>query len=229
MFRPVKVLGSLLRTIGVSEEEIRRALGGPAASPNPKSLPARTTSSVPVSAGQATSSVYLLLDTSRSMEEDDKLSQARSGGRKFATEAIGRNYKVGVVRFSDDAEITAEPSADLAAIERGLSAYREGGTNMTAAIRLAIAKLSATAGDHAMVLVTDGCPNDQDSTRQAAHDARRRGITIIAIGTDDADRAFLDELASAKELAQRVERRELQAAIADSARLLPARTKPNKV
>ena len=75
-----------------------------------------------------------------------------------------------------------------------------------------------------MVIVTDGMPNGQGdpmSTLKAGEDAKRNGIDIITIGTDDADQEFLKRLASRKDLGVKVQSKHLEKTITDSVRLLP--------
>ena len=167
--------------------------------------------------------VYLLLDVSGSMDEP-KLRQARDGGIAFAEDAVRKSYMVGVIQFSSEAWLRVVPTRDRRAIERGLSEIGpQESTNMAAAIRLATKRFGPSRGDRAMVLVTDGYPDDVAATSASAEEAKRRGITIIAIGTDDADGLFLRKLASASALAATVPSGELRVAIASAARLLPAK------
>jgi Mg-chelatase subunit ChlD len=168
--------------------------------------------------------VYLLLDISGSMDEA-KLRQARDGGASFAEDAIGKGYSVGVIQFSLWASLRVEPTKDKLAIKRGLSEVGlQLTTNMAAAIELATEQFGRKHGLRAMVLVTDGYPTDAEAALRAAAEAKRRDITIIAIGTDDADRNFLKKLASATRLATTVADRDLGVAIAKAAGLLPAKT-----
>ena len=51
---------------------------------------------------------------------------------------------------------------------------------------------------------------------------RAQGIDIIAFGTDDADRAFLEKIASRSDLAVKVSSAQLESGIAGAARMLPA-------
>ncbi len=230
MIRSMKIISTVLKTLGIPEEEIRQALSGPIAPPPQKALSSGTVSA-PVHPGQeltgrltvSSSQVYLLLDISGSMDEA-KLAQARRGGTKFAVDAIGRGYRVGVIQFSSWATLKVEPTENRWAIERGLTDIGpRATTNMASAIKLATEHLGSGEGDRAIVLVTDGFPDSEPKALAAAAKAKRQGITIITIGTDDADRDFLSRIASAKGLSQKVKRQDLHIAIADSARLLPAK------
>lgn len=168
--------------------------------------------------------VYLLLDVSQSMDEP-KLRLAKEGSISFAEDAVRKGYQVGVIQFSTLARLRVEPTTSRRVIEKGLSRVGlQMTTNMAAAIELATNLFDRSKGHRAMVLVTDGYPDDAAAALAAADQAKRRGITIIAIGTDDADRNFLKELATAKELATTVPDKDLGATIARAAGLLPATT-----
>ncbi len=97
-------------------------------------------------------------------------------------------------------------------------------THMAKAIKLAHSLLSGRQGARVMVIVTDGLPNgggDPQASILAAEDARRAGIFIIDIGTDDANSDFLKRLASRFDLGIKINRSQLASAIVDSSRMLP--------
>jgi len=189
----------------------------------PRASLATPATSTPVSA-PVPHTVFLLLDVSGSMDQG-KLRQARDGGLSFAEDAIRKGYQVGVIQFTSWARVQTRPTGRLGAIRAGLS---EPGlkltTNMAAAVGLATRELRGIQGVRAMVLVTDGYPDSADAALEAAREAKQHDITIIAIGTDDADRNFLRQLASASELATTVPDNDLGVTIAKAAALLPART-----
>jgi uncharacterized protein YegL len=166
--------------------------------------------------------VYLLLDVSASMDKD-KLRQARDGGTSFAKDAVFKGYLVGVIQFTSWAWLRVAPTMNLTVIREGLvKTGLQLSTNMAAAIERATTEFGKSQGLRAMVLVTDGYPDNAEAALAAATKAKRRDITIIAIGTDDADRNFLKKLASASHLTT-VPDEELETAIVDAARLLPAK------
>jgi molecular chaperone DnaK len=168
--------------------------------------------------------VYLLLDVSQSMDEA-KLRQATDGSISFAEDAVRKGYLVGVIQFSTLARLKVEPTTSRRAIEKGLSQVGfQMTTNMAAAIELATNLFGRSKGQRAVVLVTDGYPDSAAAALAAADQAKGRGITIIAIGTDDADRNFLKKLASASKLATTVPNSELKVTIAKAAGLLPAKS-----
>ena len=164
---------------------------------------------------------YLVIDCSFSMS-GDKLAQAKKGAVDFSREAKDKGYTVGIVQFATRATHICEPHEDLSLLQRHVNELKVGGTtNMADGIRLATSKLADRSRARAMVVVTDGQPNDQRAALAAADDAKRRGIDIITIGTDDADRSLLARIASRSDLSTMVTSDALGAGIASSARMLP--------
>jgi len=165
---------------------------------------------------------FLLIDCSSSMS-GSKLTQAISGALGFAGDALRKNYAVGLVSFASDAEILCSPEPSLAAIAaRAERLTASGSTNMSEGIEKAAVDLLKAPGVRAMVVVTDGVPDSPEAALAEARRAKDAGIDIIAIGTDDADRAFLEKIASRSDLAVKVASAQLESGIAGAARMLPA-------
>ena len=99
-----------------------------------------------------------------------------------------------------------------------------GSTNMAAGIRMATEYLADRKKERVICIATDGQPDDRAATLSAANEAKKMGIEIMTIGTDDADKAFLEELATRKELALKVESTKLQQGITSMAKMLPDRS-----
>jgi Mg-chelatase subunit ChlD len=154
----------------------------------------------------------------------DKIKQAKQGATGFAEEAFRKGYKVGLIQFGSYASPVAEASFESGSIRAGvekLFADPNGSTNMTAGIELSINKLRDVQGDRVICIVTDGQPDNREAALSMAREAKKLRIDIMTIGTDDADRAFLEQLATRKELSTKVEREKLQEAITSMAKLLP--------
>lgn len=167
--------------------------------------------------------VYLLIDCSGSMEEGNKLDQAKRGAINFAKDAKAKGYSIGLIRFDSIATHLCEPQREISVLGQHLKSIEAGGTtNMTEAIRLAHQRLKDKIGAQVMVIVTDGMPNSEESALEAAKEAKQNRIAIITIGTDDADRGFLRKLASRTELGVKVSRQQLEQSIASMAKMLPS-------
>lgn len=169
--------------------------------------------------------VYLVIDCSSSMG-GTKLVEAKKGAMEFAKDALTKGYTVGLIQFASVAEHICEPEAKIPALHPRIEKLTAGGsTNMTDGIQLAMNKLITRKGLKAMVVVTDGQPDDKNSALDVACQAKEKGIDIIAIGTDDADRDFLGKLASRIDLAVMVSRDQLGQGIASAAKMLRGTSK----
>lgn len=169
---------------------------------------------------------YLVIDCSGSMA-GEKLASAKRGAAEFATGARKKGYLAGLIRFSTTATHVCEPQKDVSDLQRYLATLDvDGSTNMAAGIILATDQLKGASGLRAMIIVTDGMPDSQQATMEAANQAKKNGVDIITIGTDDADRGFLRKLASRSDLSVMVARSDLGQGIASTARMLPERSVP---
>lgn len=168
--------------------------------------------------------VYLLIDCSGSMSVDNKMEQAKGGAYNFAADASKKNYSIGIISFDSVAQVILAAQKNLAEINSSLKNLRAtGSTNMTDAFYLAISHFDREKGEKFICIVTDGEPDNRETTLQARNQAVKVGIEIMTIGTDDADKGFLDQLATRKELSVKVARQQLQQGISDMAKLLPSK------
>lgn len=166
--------------------------------------------------------VYLLLDCSGSMADGDKLGQAKRGATGFAKSAIDKGYAVGLISFESEARHILSPVTELVTLAAKINDQITGGsTNLANAILISSEYLRSRVGGKAICIVTDGMPDDEKKALDAATEVKRAGIEILTIGTDDADRRFLEKLATRSELAAKVERASLEAGIVEMVKLLP--------
>jgi Mg-chelatase subunit ChlD len=166
--------------------------------------------------------LYIMLDCSGSMRVKQKIDQAKLGIIDFAKDAFKKGYRVGLIKFSDEAELLCEPTNNIETLQNKIKDIKAvGSTNMTAAIKAAHEKLKDLAGARVMVIATDGMPDNIKSSLGAAAKAKADGIEIITIGTDDAEKEFLKKLASRTELSTKVSSNMLAQAISGASLLLP--------
>lgn len=164
--------------------------------------------------------VYLVIDCSGSMD-GEKLNSVKRGAASFALDAKIKSYFVGLIKFHSEAIHLAEPQGDLSEIYHQLELMNtDGSTNMTDAILMAMEKLKTKNGARIMIIATDGVPDNKESAIKAAKSAKKKGIEIIAIGTDDANADFLKEIASADSLGIKVSSHQLGQALASTAKAL---------
>ena len=173
-------------------------------------------------------SVYLVIDCSSSMA-GGKIAQAKKGAMDFAEQALAKRYAIGMISFASAATHICEPREEASHVQRHLPRLEaDGSTNMARAIELATVKLSGRQVPLAMVVITDGMPDHEGAALDAAQDAKKLGIDIITVGTDDADRRFLRKLASRDDLAVVVKSEQLGKGITSAAGMLPGGRGPSK-
>ena len=166
-------------------------------------------------------SVYLVIDCSGSMA-GEKIAEAKEGALDFAQEALTKNYAIGLISFSSVATLICEPLEEVSHVQRHLPDLEpDGSTNMARAIELATLKLKGKPGPLAMVVITDGMPDHEGAALGAARDAKKSGIDVMTVGTDDAEWSFLRKLASRDDLVVVVTREELGKGITSAATMIP--------
>jgi len=172
--------------------------------------------------------VLILLDTSGSMA-GAKITQAKAGAVDFAHSASLKGYATALAVFADRAAMVCDPQVDANVLGHkiaGLDVGLVGGTtNLIAGLELAekFADLSAVVIiTDGQVTGTDGKPVHSSAVLVRAATLKYRGVEIICIGTDDADRNFLKTLATRGDLAVHVPAQDVRTAISDASRMLPA-------
>lgn len=179
----------------------------------------------PVEGTTSTGHVYLLIDRSSSMA-GDKMKQAKKGSLNFAKDALAKGYLTGLIQFDSSSKLLCEPYKDLSSLKKAILGLDVGDTtHMAKAIDLAHRLLKEITGTRVIVIITDGMPNgdgDPESSLKSSDSAKKDGIDIITIGTDDANSEFLRRLASRSELGVKVESKNFEKAIINSANMLPS-------
>lgn len=163
----------------------------------------------------ANRTVFVLVDASGSMA-NNKFEDATKGALNFGLECISKRYQVGVVVFSDKAAAsspTGDPGSYRAKIRK--LECTSGGTYLASALGHTLDYRPAY-----VLVVTDGVVADSAQSLAVAEGLKSAGTEILTIGTDDADRDFLRQLASRPDLAVKVATAELAQTICDASKLL---------
>ena len=145
-------------------------------------------------------SVAILLDCSGSMY-GDRIQEAKAACVRFLDKTDFEFVQVGLVQFgmNSSACVKVGLTQDKRQLLKGVGLLdADGGTPMAEAIDCGCGLL-VSDGIKFIILFTDGGPNSRERTVEAAHRARESGIDIICIGTADADKNFLEKLASSSE------------------------------
>ncbi len=176
--------------------------------------------------------VYLVVDCSNSMSRKNKMQQARRGALEFTREAQAKGYRVGLISFACAASLCLKATQEeLASIRETLAWLKagHGSTNMAAGIRMAREQLADEQSERVMCIVTDGQPDSDKAALYEAEQAKEAGIEIMTVGTDDADKAFLEQLASRHQLSAKVASHELEQGMVAMAKMLPMLPAPRRI
>ena len=128
----------------------------------------------------------LVLDSSRSMGDDDKLVKAQDAAKLYL-ETLPKDVMVGLVTFSGKAQVAVAPTEDRAKVTAGIDALEpKGKTALNDAIVVTVEALG-TEGSRNMVVLSDG--NDagsQTSAEDAATALSESGVVLDAVSLGNA-------------------------------------------
>ena len=168
--------------------------------------------SVPASSSAASQRVAMVIDTSGSMRDENKLEEVKRAAIAFVNRQANSATGVALVEFSTNASTVQPLTRDVAALSSRINELEaNGGTNIGAAViegGRALAADDTRSVPSSLLLFTDGRPDvSGESEAQgrrraigAAQQVREAGVKIIAIGTEDADPNFLAELTGSRDL-----------------------------
>jgi Ca-activated chloride channel family protein len=150
--------------------------------------------------------VVLVLDTSGSMREDDKIGQARKA-LKYILANLNKNDRFAMINFATTVnkyrdELTAADSEQLAAAQKWVDRLEAtGGTAIDAALKAALTFRSKDEGRaFTVVFFTDGEPTigetkpDKILKNFATHNTANTRVFTFGVG-NDVNATFLDNLA----------------------------------
>jgi Mg-chelatase subunit ChlD len=151
--------------------------------------------------GDGALDVVLALDSSASMT-GPPLAAAQRAVAAFLGELDARRARVGLVGFGTTASLLQPLSADLAAVPRAMAGMAaSGSTRFAPALAAAQAALEAQSPrpgvPRAVILMSDGRPNDSDRALPAALELQGLGVTLytVAFGSE-AESSLLRRLAT---------------------------------
>jgi len=142
--------------------------------------------------------VLIALDLSRSMRvkdvKPDRLAQAKVVIYELLD--VLPNERIGLIGFAGSAHLFAPLTIDHGAVRETVEQIDEnwvplGGSNLSAAIRLAIATLKETGQkNNALIFLSDGEKHD-GSLNQVIAEAKKSGVYIFAIGVGTEDGGYV--------------------------------------
>ena len=147
--------------------------------------------------------VVLVMDRSGSMETPDveptRLDAAKEAARAFVG-VVPSRFRLGLVAFSDTADVLAEPTTKRSRVLAGVDALQPGGgTALGDAITKALGLLEPIAeggrdpGLSAILLLSDGASTAGSDPLEAASFARTAGVPVFTIALGE-DGGFLTQL-----------------------------------
>lgn len=138
---------------------------------------------------------YLLLDVSGSMS-GEKIKQAIKACKKLVLETLDLNvHRLGLITFGSRAKLLCALTRNKNELLEAVNQIEvNGSTNMSEAIICAKDRLIGSSNKRAVIIITDGDPNNKSVTDGAASMARGNNIAIATIGVKGADYQFLKKL-----------------------------------
>ncbi len=169
-------------------------------------LLAATRSHAPPAPSQA---VCLVIDCSGSMIYGDigkpigeKLNEVKAAATGFVDRHRQGDSLIAVVGFGKAVHRAASLTSDTDQLHRAIEGLSDGGsTAMDLGLHAAAGELNQLPEEwrddniaKAILLFTDGQPDDAEATLKAADACRSQNVRIVAIGTGDADNGFLAQV-----------------------------------
>ncbi|MFC3966173.1 vWA domain-containing protein [Nocardia jiangsuensis] len=142
--------------------------------------------------------VVLCIDVSGSMS-GKPLAGAVRGAKKFAEDAIGAYYEVGVILWHHSIAASIEPGRELAPVLRFLDAAAGcGGTDINDALDAAHGLLGRRSRrtDRVVAIFGDGDLGDRGRAVAKSAVMRAEDIRILTLGLGDAAARALDEIST---------------------------------
>ena len=150
-------------------------------------------------------SIALVLDTSGSMLEGNKIGEVVRASRDFVERQNLSTVGISVVAFDTTGQIISALSHDSSAVLNALSSLEAGGaTNLAQGLERGLDTLRTEGGTQrkSLLVFTDGVPADENGDEAAARTqalevaskVRAAGVQILAIGTQDADTDYLAQV-----------------------------------
>ena len=139
--------------------------------------------------------VYLVFDISGSMD-GEPLEKAKKAGNEFLRNVDLSYCSVGLISFHDKVITQLEASQNARLIEAAIAGLRTGGGTSANPFPSLLNLITRLEGRRFAIVLTDGVWANRKAAIRAARTCHRVGIEIIAIGFGNADRHFLDAIAS---------------------------------
>ena len=146
-----------------------------------------------------TAMVMLVIDVSGSMS-GEPLAKAKEAAANMVAQMDTDCIKVGLISFSTEIKTILYPSNDKNTILQAIASLKsESDTNEP--LTYVMQSIQAGGLKVFIVLLTDGIWRNQDKAIAQAEKAKNWGYEIFAVGLGNAQKAFLEKIATSKDLA----------------------------
>lgn len=146
-----------------------------------------------------TAMVMLVIDVSGSMA-GEPLTKAKEAAVNMVTQMDTDCIKVGLISFSTEIKTILYPSSDKNTIFQAIASLKsESDTNEP--LTYVMQNIQAGGLKVFIVLLTDGIWRDQNKAIAQAEKAKSLGYEIFAVGLGGVNKAFLEKIATSKDLA----------------------------
>lgn len=180
---------------------VEKASGKPlklSVEPVPPDVPARFAGRPTDSQVREHLTVYLVIDTSGSMDSGP-LEEAKKAAERFVRECDLTSTSIGLISFSSAIEVKLAATQNEGKLHHAISSlHAEGGTSGDS-FNYVYDLLHAAPGLRYAIVLTDGQWSHQKEAVRMAKQCHRTEIEVIAIGFGQADRQFLEQVASSTE------------------------------
>ena len=152
-------------------------------------------------------SVVMLIDTSGSMNDDNKLQEAKNAAKAFIERQDPSVNRFAVVGFGSQVQIGTGLTSDLATLNQAIDNLSDGGgTRMDLGLATAIEQLESSSSDRHILLFTDGQPAPAPSPEQI-------DIMIVLDVTSSMNEEIAGVQQGIQNFAQELKKRKLDAQI----------------
>ncbi|MDR2643586.1 MAG: VWA domain-containing protein, partial [Planctomycetaceae bacterium] len=147
-------------------------------------------------------SVIIAVDCSGSMD-GDPMKQAQDAAMKFVSKIDLKRFTIGVMAFADRCKMKVNPTSDFQSIKKSVFSLNcswngVGFGNSTHPFTKAkeVFEADEINGKKVLIVLADGVWENQKRAIRRAKELHELGIDVVAIGFGEADKKFLEAIAS---------------------------------
>lgn len=151
------------------------------------------------------STVIIAVDLSGSMS-GQPLAEAQKAAKRFMDGIDLTHASIGLIVFADSTKVTQTPCQNAKDLNKDINRWTDymsgsvvGCSNAAEPFTKALDLLHTKEDPRYLIVLTDGCWNDQPGAVARARKCHQEGVEVIAIGFGGADKNFLKDIATSDE------------------------------